>query len=541
MRMKRPFFGIRPPGAPTSIRPPRSAHGSGSSLFRRPGRAMPHPSRTTPTSEPPLVEPVPAPEPLRRPTRRPAPAEPSPAREPRHRPTSRPAPSEPPPARKPPQRPDHASHARGKPRDFDWGPAILTASVALIVVGLVLVGSLDNDGERNAARRARPTRATSAPRFSASSRATTPTSSNTADDSWKQAWSIDLELDDDADIRTYVSGDHLVVHDRAAGAKQQLRGYSLAGGRPQELWSITPRGRPQAMTPTVLVSSRSLIDPATGEATDAPWGSSEPVLVTDDFIITCTSRPSPACTGWDLADKTLTQRWGPVAFPGTVQPGFLDSAVTGDTHTGYALAMTGDSDSSKERGTVSFVSLADGSIMATRPQKEAGKVISLFPAADGRILLKDDEKPVTALGPDGTEQETYTASQSTSALLLTDSGIPTLDQYKKAFTSGDISWASIALSCRSQEGTCTLNGRTVTDADYGTKSSPMYKQGFTATVSERYLILNHSRSGHVRIIDRDRGGLVPRRYGPRDHVAVARADLLIAVKDSSLVGYAPAG
>ena len=69
----------------------------------------------------------------------------------------------------------------------------------------------------------------------------------------------------------------------------------------------------------------------------------------------------------------------------------------------------------------------------------------------------------------------------------------------------------------------------------------MYKQGFTATVSERYLILNHSRSGHVRIIDRDRGGLVPRRYGPRDHVAVARADLLIAVKDSSLVGYAPAG
>ena len=42
LSVKRPSFGIRPPGAPTSIRPPRSAHGvSGSSLFRRPGRAMP--------------------------------------------------------------------------------------------------------------------------------------------------------------------------------------------------------------------------------------------------------------------------------------------------------------------------------------------------------------------------------------------------------------------------------------------------------------------------------------------------------------------
>jgi len=49
-------FGIRPPGAPTSIRPPgsaQSAHSaSGSSLFRRPGRAMPRPDHTTSAGEP---------------------------------------------------------------------------------------------------------------------------------------------------------------------------------------------------------------------------------------------------------------------------------------------------------------------------------------------------------------------------------------------------------------------------------------------------------------------------------------------------------
>ena len=287
LSVKHPSFGIRPPGAPTSIRPPRSAHGSGSSLFRRPGRAMPHPDRTTPASEPPLAEPVPAPEPLRRPTSRPAPAEPSPARRPQRRP----------------------DRAEKKPQDFDWGPAILATSVTLIIVGLILVGSLDNDRQGNTARRARPTRAASAPRFSASSRAAAPTPSDTEDSPWKRAWSVDLELDDNAITNTYVNSDHLVVYDQA-NKEQRLRGYGLTDGRPRELWSITPEGQPEAITSTVLVTSRSLIDLATGEATDAPWDRlSEPVLVTEDFIMTCAKKDSAVtCAGWDLAGKTLTQR-----------------------------------------------------------------------------------------------------------------------------------------------------------------------------------------------------------------------------------------
>ena len=541
LSVKHPSFGIRPPGAPTSIRPPRSAHGSGSSLFRRPGRAMPRPDRTTPASEPPLAEPVPAPEPLRRPTSGPAPAEAPPARRPQRRPTSGPAPAETPPARRPQRRPDRAEK---KPQDFDWGPAILATSVTLIIVGLILVGSLDNDRQGNTARRARPTRAASAPRFSASSRAATPTPSDTEDSPWKRAWSVDLELDDNAITNTYVNSDHLVVYDQA-NKEQRLRGYGLTDGRPRELWSITLEGQPEAITSTVLVTSRSLIDLATGEATDAPWDRlSEPVLVTEDFIMTCAKKDSAVtCAGWDLAGKTLTQRWGPVAVPGDDFLLLNQHAITGDTRTGYALARTRSSAASEP--SVYFVSLADGSIRTTRPKEKDGKDLDFVPAADGWLQIEADRKSVTALDPDGTERETYTASRKTSMLLLTDSGLPTLDQYRSAFTSGDTSWASVALDCQSQGRTCTLNGRTLTGTDGNLRVSLMYEGEFTATTSERYLILSQGpRSGQVRIIDREQMSVGPRGYslfGSRAHVAVARADLLVAVENGILVGYAPTG
>lgn len=554
LSVKRPSFGIRPPGAPTSIRPPRSAHGvSGSSLFRRPGRAMPQADWAAP--QPDWVAPQPdwaAPQAdWAAPTDDSHPAEPEPASKPPRRPRSGSSPSEPPPARRPPQKPPwkprhRPSRAGGEPRDFDWGPAILTTSVALIVIGLVLVGSLDNSGKRSTTGSPRPTRAASAPRSSASARTATaaPTSSDAANDSWTQAWSIDLESGDNAGVRTYVSGDHLVVYDQAAGTRQQLRGYSLADGRPRELWSVAPEERPVAVTSTVLVSSRSLIDPATGEATDAPWDrSSEPVLVTDDLIITCAKKPSPTCTGWDLADKTLTQRWGPVAFPENDLLLFSQYATTGDTRTGYALATTRDSNASA--ASAYFVSLADGSIQNTRPEKKDGRFLNLVPAADGWLQLEAGQKSITALEPDGTERETYTPSRKRPMLLLTDSGLPTLDQYRSAFTSGDTSWASVALDCQFRGRACTLNGRALAGEDDGMTILLMHEGGFTATMNERYLILSQgSGSDSVSIIDREQMSLGPRGdslFGARAPVAVARADLLIAVKDSSLVGYAPAG
>ena len=451
-------------------------------------------------------------------------------------------PSEPPSGTEPPRRPNRVETWLGS---LTRRSAFLIATTVALVVVLVAVGALARlrrDSEQNAAGDTRSTGAAAAPQPSASASTASPAPSVGPRDSWKQAWSTDLDLGADAQVEIYANSDYVVVYDWVPGerANARLRGYSLAGGRPQELWSTTSAGQPTALTSSALVLGGQLIDPATGETTDAPWGaSSYASLVTDDLIITCATRPSPACTGWDLDGGALIQRWGPVAFPGTARPRFNRTAVTGDTHTGYALAEVHGSFSSEE--SVAFVSLADGSIQ-TRPDEEGGEYLHFVPAADGWLQLGAAPRSVTALEPDGTEIETYGSVQNMLTLLLTDSdsGLPTVEQYKSTFTLGGTSWASIAFSCHSRS--CTLNGQPLTGADDATRSSLMYEFDFTATANERYLVLSHDFGGKVRIIDRDRGGVVPQGdalYGSRTRVKVVRADLLIAVEDGSLVAYTP--
>ena len=154
------------------------------------------------------------------------------------------------------------------------------------------------------------------------------------DDPWSQARRVDLGLSADAYVRVHVNGDRLVVYDSTPGdhgASNRLRGYRLVDGQPREAWSTTPLLEPKALTSTALISSNSLIDPATGEVEGTPWGgSSSPALVTNDLVIACAGGPDPACTGWDLQDGVLALRWGPVPLPGDALPQFRRSAIAGE-------------------------------------------------------------------------------------------------------------------------------------------------------------------------------------------------------------------
>ena len=448
------------------------------------------------------------------------------------------------PTRRPPQRPERA---RGPLGSLDQGSVFFVVSVVAIIVVLVAAGALDDlqgDSTRTSAGGSRTTRAAAphpapTPRHTRSA-SPTPTASA---DSWKQAWSVDLGIGSDATISTYANDDYLVVYDwdKSNNQKSRLRGYSLTDGRPQELWS-TSAGELKGLTSSVAVTDGSLIDPATGEVTEAPWGESHPVLVTDDLIITCST--SSVCAGWDSSGPVLTQRWGPVTLPGNHLPRFDRYGITGNTSTGYALARVRDTNARAD--SIAFVSLEDGGIGTTLPEEDGDKLFA--PADDGWLQLgaaQGAQRPITALEPDGTEKETYTASQYAYALLLTDSGsgLPSLDQYRDALASGDVSWASLIFDCR--PNTCELDQHAIPGTDNDTRSSPMNAGDVTATVSERYLIMSYgSMSGRVRIIDREKKSVVPEGeslYGQRAHTVVARADLLIAVEDGGLAAYAPPG
>ena len=118
------------------------------------------------------------------------------------------------------------------------------------------------------------TRSSEEPAAPPPSRTTPPSPEPSAtDDPWSQARRVDLGLSADAYVRVHVNGDRLVVYDSAPGdhgASNRLRGYRLVDGQPREAWSTTPLLEPKALTSTALISSNSLIDPATGEVEGTP-------------------------------------------------------------------------------------------------------------------------------------------------------------------------------------------------------------------------------------------------------------------------------
>lgn len=290
---------------------------------------------------------------------------------------------------------------------------VLAAAVALVVV-LVAVStatSLQHSAGK-AEPMATPSRWRSSPTPTPSP---TPAPTPTPDDSWIQAWRTDLDPNARNPPWIYTDGDTLVVYERKGRSEpDRMRGYSLAGGRPTETWSISPGEALRGLTSSAVVTTHSLIDPKTGEAAPAPWNGT-PELVTDNFIITCENHQWPRCSGWDLDDGAASLRWGPVDLPAAYNLTLNPSAMTGDTSTGHVLATFTVPDTNQEQAV--FISLADGSVGNVRPtNRDAG----IIPAADGWIDLFPDRERATALAPDGTETDSYAVSRSTSSLLLTD-------------------------------------------------------------------------------------------------------------------------
>lgn len=440
--------------------------------------------------------------------------------------------------------------------------ALFYVVAALIVAVVLAVAGLTDVLEDSAGRDEDPAAAAASSAPATTTRSASPWQ-RTPDpgESWNMVWEDDYGLNGGSGTTTYVNKTHMVAYTNSY-KDRQLRGYDITGRAPVEIWSAPAQEEPVFLTSSTLVSASSLINPTTGEAAPAPWSSQELVaLVTEDLIITCL-RDSPTCTGWDLADGAVSLRWGPVDLPGSNTPEFLADA-NGNAANGYskyltvdqyAVALTGDK--GDRRNSAAFVSLADGSVANTRPTQHNDEKITFIPAADGwlqsitHITRKPSEATVTSLTPDGSETESYEATQHRHTLLFAKSGLPTLAQYKSAFTQGDILWTAASLSCSTYRECRIHQQGTVMGVDDGTYSHLLHENGFVALNGEKYLILSYSLSvtpGSVLIIDRSRNSVVALNsgphvalYGTQAHVTVAREDLLIASTTSGLAAYSPA-
>lgn len=372
-----------------------------------------------------------------------------------------------------------------------------------------------------------------------------PTATSTADDTWQQIWATDIDQFSQGTADTRVNNDYLIVYDQKGETHPRLHGYSLSNGIPQEIWSRDRADGLVTLTSSALVTYQGIIDPATGENIDVPWDrQSIVVLATEDTIITCLYR-TPTCTGWDLSEGVASLRWGPVDFPGERMPSFS----LGVTPLGHpvveGITVARISNGQNEIPSIAFISLADGQITETRDPSSI--TFDLIPAADGWLLTHDHktDRAISSLAPDGTQIESYTARHGFSTLLLSDSGVPTLEQYKAAFSQDNTSWASVSLKCK-HKNACSNGQSRVTGGNSDFLPMPVLYLGTTTSRYQNYLIIGRgvsARYGQVRILDLDHNRMVPLPPPLFDHrakVTIARDGLLIAITESGLAAYAPA-
>lgn len=512
--MKRLFPGIRPPGAPTSIRPPTSTS------IRPPKQG----SYTSP----------PRPGRVRRSDRSRTPG--------RHRP--------------------RASRASRTPRG-SRGSGVAVVVLVLIVVALVaalpdLVENLSRP--RVAVGPTFPARTIAARR--------TPSPSPTPSDrpayagSWQEAWSLDESTrdgtDDDLTTFLYAFDDRLVVahrHDHSSASHADVTGYLIKADGPERAWTITMNEfteHPEGSTPwgPKLIMGGKLVDVATGKASDAPWERASPRLVFNNLAIVCAGS-GDWCAGWDWNDGDPVERWR----RGSMERNwyFPTTRVVGDDATGHVRIeerprSRRSGSSTSDPSTSGFLSLADGSIHNSSPKTDQTTCV---PAADGWLRRSENASGFEMLGPDGTPAGAVEPATTDDEylVLLSPTGPPTLDEYRRAYELGDTGWATTALTS-SRDGRSRpqlLNGRPLANRTPSTPRAPTVFEDNRALLSPdgRTLLVTRS-SPDIPVVAVDlttsTATDLPPEVTDGDHVRVTvRADLIIAVVGTRIVGYAPTG
>lgn len=376
---------------------------------------------------------------------------------------------------------------------------------------------------------------------------------------WSSTWRLPTGLStwrDNYDWYTYSCGDYLVVS-ASQDFTVDLRGYRLTEDGPQEIWhkpsqdTFRANSGGGAWWGGMLVISDDLLDPRTGEVSDAPWQGTA-IIVLPELVVACDNaglHRSPTCEAWDWDRKgEPSQRWTRSYDVAGILPD--PRAIAGTPDNGSAVARVA-SDSAGSDVTVSIMSLVDGSLQGQWPERdEQGHYQSLIPASDGWIRIMRETGDAEALSLTGASLGAVPLTGSNAMLLVAPEGPPRVDQLRAAFTSGDTSWARIVLECPGGATGCSFNGTPITLPDGvrmgGSQELGYFQDRWTLSPDGSTLIVRprgaDSPIGSTLLIDVahsqvvDLGATVTGRGAV---VPVWRGDLIVAVDDADLVAFEP--
>ena len=285
---------------------------------------------------------------------------------------------------------------------------------------------------------------------------------------WDEAWRLTTDTTQDMQISfPHVSrcGKYFVVQSATYDSPSILKGYVLENGHLKELWKAPPKiihtwGSNPWWGGHMLLK-HEILNPATGTIEKAPWSTNDyPYIMSPDLVLTCNMYGhTNHCAAWEWNNGAPKQRWER-QYDKQVEP--VAFGVAGDTSAPSPLVeLSQPKGNGWESVGTGIMNLSDGTVTALPDELFPGERADYIPARDGWIRIPKKSGTAETYSLQGEHIGSFPLSGSNAPLLISESGIPTLEQFQKAYESGDTSWAKYVIECTTKDA-CTFNGTPVT-------------------------------------------------------------------------------
>ena len=248
----------------------------------------------------------------------------------------------------------------------------------------------------------------------------------------------------------YIAG-YATIEGQKGSAVRTLA-YDLSGEDPALLWdTIGPTKNSAIMTYTpAFVSSETqlffhdvVIDKATGEQTQAPWGDDFPLAQADGIVVTCSTTSS--CRGWMQTSGEWTNLWTTTTNPQTsygLSNQGLGYAPAGTTRSGTGeLASVLVPFNYQEAPQIINIHTGKTTYLPSPDQSGLGQYVEV--ATDGFVIIDVSKKQGFLTDSSGARQSTFSTDEYLRLPAVSrDGSNPSTADIKTFMTTKTANWAT---------------------------------------------------------------------------------------------------
>lgn len=272
------------------------------------------------------------------------------------------------------------------------------------------------------------------------------------------AWTLELPPEmTQFEPQMFVEGQVLYIAGYATiegqiGSAIRTLAYDLSGEEPTLLWDTvgpTESSAIKTYSPAFVSGENQLffhdlvIDKATGEQTQAPWGKEFPLAQADGIVVTCST--TSTCSGWTHASGDWTTLWTTTTNPQTsygLSNQGLGYAPAGTTRSGTGeLASVLVPSTWEESPQIINIHTGEATTLPEPGTPGTGHYVEV--GSDGFVVLDIGQKQGMAFDSAGTLQSTFTSKgQAFAPAVSRDGAYPSTADLTTFMTYQRANWST---------------------------------------------------------------------------------------------------